>query len=394
MTSIRSRMAAAADAVVHSAVPDVPGVVAGLTDRDSSFYLGAGGVRSLATGAPMTTDTVFAVFSTTKAVTSTAALQLVEEGLLDLAAPVRDYVPAIAELQVITGFDRDGARLLRPPRTEITATHLLLHTAGFGYDFFNPTYARLARDHGQPSIAAATRKALATPLLFDPGTRWEYGSGIDWLGQVIEAVTGRRLREVIAERICAPLAMTDTTFSPAAVRDRLAAMHLRCPDGSVRATGFTLPEPEIDMGGHGLFATVGDYLRFLRMWLNDGATDQGEQILRPETVRWAAASHLEPGQRVTRLPGVIASLSHDLEFFPGLPKSWGLGFMINDEDAPTGRSAGSLAWAGLANLYFWIDRRLGIGGFWASQLFPFLDPSSLQHSLDFETATYRVLRGC
>ena len=110
------------------------------------------------------------------------------------------------------------------------------------------------------------------------------------------------------------------------------------------------------MGGHGLYSTVGDYLRFIRMWLDDGRADSGEQVLRPETVEFAARNHLGD-LKIKGLPGVIPSLSNDAEFFPGMPKSWALTFMINDEDAPTGRPAGSLAWAGLANLYYWIDRQ-------------------------------------
>ena len=392
----RPAMAAAADAVVQAAPTagaGVPGVVAGLTDRDGSFYLGAAGVRDVGTGEPMGTDDVFAVFSTTKAVTGTTALQLVESGDLDLDAPAREYVPALADVQVIDGFDADGAPQLRPPRTDVTTRHLLLHTAGFGYDFFNETYARLAREHGQPSIVSATRAALATPLLFDPGTRWEYGSNIDWAGQVVEAITGKRLGEVMAERVFGPLGMHDTSFSLTdATRPRLAAMHKRLDDGSLVPNGMTLPEPEIDMGGHGLHSTVSDYLAFIRMWLDDGAADSGEQVLAPETVRMAEQNHLGD-LKVGMLPGVIPSLSNDAEFFPGQSKSWALTFMVNDEQAPTGRPAGSLAWAGLANLYYWIDRQNGIGGFWATQILPFADPASVGGYLEFETATYGALHG-
>lgn len=390
------RIAQAADAVVQSVVtsdPRVPGVVAGVTDREHDLYLGTSGVRSLDGEQPMTADTVFAIFSTTKAITGTTALQLMEEGRLDLDAPAREYVPALGEVQVLDGFDDQGQPVLRAPRTPITTKHLLLHTAGFGYDFFNESYNRLATEHGQPSIVSATRASLRTPLLFDPGEQWEYGSNMDWAGQVIEAITGKRLGEVMQERVFGPLGMTDTAFTLTdETRARRATVHQREADGSLRPLAFELPEPEVHMGGHGLYSTVGDYLRFIRMWLSDGRSASGEQVLKPDTVEFAAGNHLGD-LKIKGLPGVIPSLSNDAEFFPGMPKSWALTFMINDEEAPTGRPAGSLAWAGLANLYYWIDRRTGIGGFWATQIFPFADPTSVGGYLEFETATYRAVAG-
>ncbi len=387
----------AADAILHGMVsgsPRVPGVVAMATDRTGNIYEGAAGERLLGQGDAMTTDSVFAIFSTTKAIAGTAALQLVEEGRLDLDAPARTYDPGIGELKVLEGFDEAGNPRLRPPKRDITTRMLLLHTAGLAYDFFNETYNRLAREHGQPSVISATRAALATPLLFDPGEAWEYGSNIDWVGQIVEAVTGRRLGEVMRERIFEPLGMTSTAFTLSPdMRARLAGMHKREADGSLTPKpDFELPqEPEIHMAGHGLYGTAGDYCRFIRMWLNDGMGPEGP-VLKPETVQAAARNGLGD-MKIKGLPGVNPALSNDAEFFPGMPKSWGLTFMINDEDAPTGRPAGSLGWAGLANLYYWIDRRNGIGGFWATQILPFADPTSVGGYLDFETAVYDRLSG-
>ena len=386
---------AAADAILNrlvTAEPRVPGVVAMVTDRQRNIYEGAAGVRRLDRDTAMTTDTVFAIWSTTKAITGTAALQLVEEGKLDLDAPAKKYVPEIGELKVIEGFDAHGEPKLRAPKRDVTTRMLLLHTAGMGYDFFNETYARLAKEKGQPSVATATKAALRTPLLFDPGDKWEYGSNIDWCGQVIEAIAGKRLGEVFRSRIFEPLGMNETTFEPtAALRARLAGTHARNADGSLAPIEFELPpNPEVHMGGHGLYSTVGDYMRFIRMWLNDGAGQHG-RVLKPETVRMAAQNHLGD-KKVTMLPGVIPSLSNDAEFFPGLSKSWALTFMVNDEEAPTGRPAGALGWAGLANLFYWIDRQNGFGGFWATQILPFGDPVSFGGYLDFETAFYSSIR--
>lgn len=375
---------------VVAAGTGVPGVVAVATNREGNLYEGAAGVRTLGGTEPMASDRIFAIFSTTKAITGTVALKLVEDGALDLDAPARLYAPEIGSLQVIDGFDPAGAPRLRAPRREITTRMLLLHTAGFGYDFFNETYNRLATDHGQPSVITSSAAALRTPLLFDPGERWEYGSNIDWAGQVVEGITGRRLGAVMKDMVFDPLAMTDTAFtlSPSML-GRLATMHARDPEGVLTPmTDFLLPqEPEVHMGGHGLYSTALDYTKFIRMWLNDGMGPRG-RVLKPETVRMAEQNGLG-NLKITGLPGVIPSLSNAAEFFPGMPKSWGLTFMINEEDAPTGRPAGALAWAGLANLYYWIDRRNGVGGYWATQILPFVDQASVQGYLDFETAVYR-----
>ncbi|TAN16318.1 MAG: class A beta-lactamase-related serine hydrolase [Rhizobiaceae bacterium] len=383
-----------ADALLQGVVegsPQVPGVVAMVTGKKANTYEGAAGERVIGAGEPMTTDTVFAIYSATKAITGTAVLQCVEEGLIDLDLPAKAYQPALGRLQVITGFDEKGNPKLRPPKRDITTRMLMLHTAGFGYDFFNPVYSRLAREKGQPSTVTATQAALTTPLLFDPGERWEYGSGVDWCGLIVERVRDQRLGAVMKERIFRPLGMEDTAFRlTPAMRCRLARVHKRRPDGSLNPLrDYELKQDaEIDMGGHGLYASIGDYMKFIRMWLNDGAGPNGS-VLKAETVGWAVRSGLERGQKVTALPGVIPSLSNDVEFFPGVKKSWSYTFMVNDEDAPTGRPAGSLGWAGLANLYYWIDRVNGIGGFWASQILPFADKAALRNFTDFESAVYR-----
>lgn len=394
---MNQEMKSTLDAVLQQAVtgnPNVPGVVAMVTDRNRNVYEGAAGVRRLGSAPEMSTDSTFAIFSTTKAITATAALQLVESGQLDLDAPAAKYAPAIGKLQVIDSVDLQGNATLRPPRSEVTTRQLLTHTGGFGYDFFNESYRRLADAGKQPSVITATRAALETPLLFDPGTRWEYGTNIDWVGQVVEGITDRRLGEVFKTRIFEPLGIETMTFEiHDGIRSRLASMHARHPDGHLEAMDFELPaQPEVHFGGHGLYGTVGDYMKFIRMWLNDGAGAHG-RILKAETVEMACRRHLDPRLKVTLLPGVIKTLSNDAEFFPGQPKAWSLPFMINEEQAPTGRPAGAQGWAGLANLFYWIDRKNGIGGFWATQILPFGDPASFSHYMDFERLTYDALAG-
>lgn len=383
-----------ADAILNETVakgPGVPGVVAMVTDRNGNIYEGAAGKRRTDKPEAMTTDSSFAIFSTTKAITGTAALQLIEEGRLDLDAPAKRYAPDIGKLQVIDGFDAKGQPKLRAPKREVTTRMLLLHIGGFGYDFFNENYLHLATEHGQPSVITSSKASLMTPLLFDPGSKWEYGTNIDWVGQVVEGITDKRLGEVFAERIFKPLGMANTTFEiNDAVRSKLAGVHARNADGSLTPMDFELPaSPEVHMGGHGLYSTVGDYMRFIRMWLNDGNGPHG-RVLKAETVKMAEKNHLGD-LKVTALPGVIKSLSNDAEFFPGQSKSWSFTFMVNDEEAPTGRPAGALGWAGLANLFYWIDRRNGFGGYWATQILPFGDPASFTGYMRFETAFYDTL---
>ncbi|MGD9897370.1 MAG: serine hydrolase domain-containing protein [Candidatus Methylacidiphilaceae bacterium] len=368
--------------------PGVPGVVAMITGPWRNLYEGAAGKRRLDREGEMTLDTVFAFYSTTKAFTATAALQLVEEGLLDLDAPAERYAPDIGKLPVIEGFDSRGDPVLRPPKRAVTLRMLLTHTAGFGYEFFNSTYFRLYRTRGQPASMTGLKASLLTPLLFEPGERWEYGTSMDWCGLIIEAVTGKRLGEVFAERLFAPLGIESTAFHlTGPMRARLAAIHQRKPDGSLEPTGFELPaNPEVQMGGHGLYGTVGDFVKLIRMWLLDGRGERG-RVLRPETVRMAEENQLGT-RKVAAFPGAASRHPELAEFLPGPSKAWGLGFLLHEEELSTGRSAGSLSWAGLANTFFWIDRKKGVGGFWATQVLPFGDPAASTGYLDFERAFY------
>ncbi len=393
---MNSQLKSALDGVLQNVVtgnPGVPGVAAAITDRNETIYAGAAGSRRLGRDEPMTPDSVCAIFSTTKAITGTVCLQLHEQGKLDLDAPAKRYAPAIGELQVIEGFEANGEPRLRAPKSDVTTRQLLLHQGGFAYDFFNETYNRLAEERGQPSVITATMKSLTTPMLFDPGTAWEYGTNIDWAGLVCEGITGKRLGQLMQEGVFEPLGMDDSAFTMTpSMSERYVTMHNRNPAGTlVPDDEFLLDQmPEVHMGGHGLHSTALDYAKFIRMWLNDGAGPNG-RVLRPETVAMAAQNGLGE-MKIKGLPGVIPTLSNYAEFFPGMPKSWGLTFMINDEDAPTGRPAGALAWAGLANLYYWIDRQNGIGGYWATQILPFADPASVGGFLEMETNVYNWMK--
>ena len=381
------------DTILSRAVESkaMPGVVAVAATDKGVLYEGAFGTREVGKNAPMTLDTVVWIASMTKAITATAAMQLVENGKLGLERPASEVVPELAAAKVLEGFDPAGKPRLRAPKRPITLRHLLTHTAGFGYEIWDPAIAQYQTATGTPGITTCTNAALTTPLMFDPGDRWEYGINIDWVGKVVEAMSGQKLDRYFQEHIFGPLGMKDTSFkiSPSQ-RARLASVHQRGEGGALAPIEFGLPEnPEFLMGGGGLYGTAGDYLTFARMIMQDGSF-KGVQVLRPETVALMSQNHIGPievGVFKTAMP----ALSHDIELFPGMSKKWGLSFLINTQPAPTGRSAGSLAWAGLANTYFWIDRAKRVCGVFLSQLLPFYDPAAIDVFGKFETEVYRAL---
>ena len=315
-------------------------------------------------------------------------MQQVERGKLGLASPAKHVIPFLGEVEVLEGFDPEGKPKTRKPKRDITLRHLLTHTAGFAYDIWNADIARYMEATGVPGIISCEKKALTTPLTFDPGERWQYGINIDWVGMMVEAASGKRLGQYFKDEILGPLGMDDTAFfiSPD-MRRRLAKIHHRLADGSLQADPvLELPQqPEFEMGGGGLYGTVGDYLKFVRMILNQGKSDRRRQVLKPQTVSLMSRNAMGE-TKVTLLKTAAPPLSNDAEFFPGIEKQWGLSFMINNTEAPTGRSPGSLAWAGLANTYFWIDQKKGLGGVYATQVLPFADARALPLYYAFETA--------
>jgi methyl acetate hydrolase len=368
----------------------VPGVVAVAADANGVIYEGAFGKRAAPDGAPMTADTVFWLASMTKAITSVAAMQLVEQGKLTLDADMAGVLPELAGRQVLEGFDAAGAPKLRPARKPITLRHLLTHTAGFSYDIWSTDIARYMEFAGVPGIITCRNAALTTPLLFDPGDRWEYGINVDFAGKAVEAISGLSLDDYLREHIFSPLDMKDAGFRlTAEKRSRLAAMHVRQADGSTAPIEFELPqEPEFFMGGGGLYGTGSDFLRFIRMILGGGSLN-GARILRRETVADMARNQigaLEMGVMKSAQP----QSSNDVTLFPGMVKKWGLGFMINTADVPEGRAAGSLAWAGLGNTYFWIDPQRQRGGVILTQILPFADAQVLDLLGEFERGVYQA----
>ena len=363
----------------------LPGIVALVGSHDGVLYEKAFGVRGSDDATPMTPDTEFSLFSMTKAVTSVAAMQLVEQGRLALDNDIGAILPWLANPQVVTGYDDAGEPLTRAAARPITLRHLLTHTAGFGYEFMS---LEMLRSRGPGGAPPSTSKAwLKGSLLFDPGDRWEYGLSTDLVGQAVEAVSGESLAGYFGKHIFGPLGMTRTGFFPD--QSRLASMHARTPDGGVTpipSMAALLAGGEFLSGGGGLVGTGGDYMRFQRMILNAGELD-GARVLRAETV--AEMSRNQIGDlRAGQLGSVVESMIVPFDLFPDMRPGWGLGFLINPQPVPGGRAAGSLAWAGLANTHFWIDPASDRAGLVLTQLFPFGDQRLMQMLAGFERAVY------
>jgi CubicO group peptidase (beta-lactamase class C family) len=381
------------DAALSRAVEarEVPGVVALAATDNGIMYEGAFGMRDLAKGPAMTLDTVFRIASMTKAVTSVATMQLVEQGKLRLEEPIDSVLPELASPQVLEGFDASGAPRLRPARRPITLRHLLTHTAGFGYEFWNPQLMRYVDVTGMPSLRTGKLAALRMPLVFDPGERWEYGINTDWVGRIVEAASGQSLDAYFRDQIFAPLGMTDTGFSLSATQEaRLVNVHQRKADGSLEPTATEArAQSEFSSGGGGLYSTGRDYLVFLQMLLHKGRFN-GAQLLRPETVAMMAQNQIgdiNAGIMKTAMP----ELSNDVDFFPGIACKWGLGYMINTQPGPAGRSAGSLTWAGIYNSYYWIDPQKRVTGVILTQILPFADQRAVRLYGEFESGVYDAL---
>jgi methyl acetate hydrolase len=370
---------------------EIPGVVAMAATAKEVIYQSAFGKRDLSKDDAMTPDSVFWIASMTKAITSAAGMQLVEQGKLSLDEPIGKVLPDLAAPQVLEGFDANGEPKLRPAKRAITLRHLMTHTAGFAYNMWNGDVVQYLEKTGLPAVTTCKNEALKTPLMTDPGTRWEYGINIDFIGKAVEAVSGKRLDAYLRDHLLAPLGMTDTGFRIGdAQRKRLVGMHSRGEDGSLAPIPFELEQdPEFHMGGGGLYGTAADYIKFTQMILNKGRSN-GNEVLKPETVALMGQNHM--GElNVTKLTSAVAFATNDVDLYPDMVKKWGLGFLINTARTPEGRSPGSLAWAGLANTYYWIDPARDVTGVILMQVLPFVDKQCLESFAGFESGVYAGL---
>jgi len=379
------------DRVLQDAVAEkkVPGIVAMVAVGDHVIYEGASGKRDTTKNIPMTVDSIFRIASMTKPITSVAVMQLVESGRVKLDEPAATYLPELSQVKVLEEFDAStGKAKLRPPRTPPTVRQLLSHTSGFVYEFFDAKLHAYAATGAVPSILQGGDGFLKAPLLFDPGTRWEYGVSTDWLGRLVERVSGQTLEDYFRQHIFQPLGMTDTSFNvPPEKQARVVALHQRQEDGS-----FLEPPPQpvrpvrFFSGGGGLYSTASDYLKFERMLLGGGKLGD-KRILRSETVDEMARNEIG-ALTLVELRSSIPQIAKDPSRIPGSLDKFGLGFGINTKPVEGGRSRGSLAWAGIYNTFFWVDPPRKTCVVILMQILPFSDDAANSVVEHFERAVY------
>lgn len=383
----------AIDAVLADAVAagQVPHVAAIASDADGVFYEGGAGVRVVGeSDDAVDTSTQFRIMSMTKMVCTTAALQQVERGAMDLQAPVEEYVPAFADVGVLTGFDGDTP-ILESPRTKPTVHQLLTHTTGLGYWFWSEDLVRFEAATGTPNVVPGSMKAFRAPMVAQPGERFVYGINTDWLGRVVEAIAGDTLDNVIADNVTGPLGMKDTMFVlDEERRANCVTVHVKGEDGAWASAGEILnQQPDWWAGGHGLYSTARDYDRFTRALLRGGELD-GARILTPESVAAAFSNQIGDLDVPAEIPTADPPISDTLRLGPGY--KWGYGLLLNSADVPGARRAGTGAWAGLFNTHFFVDRATGICASIYSNTLPFASEHDAWKLYgDFEAALYAAL---
>lgn len=385
----RSTPSASLDERLSAAVTrgDVPGLVVMAATRDRMLYQGVFGKAEVGRERPMTADAIFRIASMTKAVTSVAAMQLYEQGRFALDEPAEKYLPELAHLMVFESFDHvTKAYTVRRAATKVSIRHLLTHTSGLGYGFTSPIVRDFTPREGETYQAG--------PLLFEPGTRWIYGTNTEWVGRLVERLSGKNLEEYFRERIFSPLGMPDTFYNvPEIKQARLVTLHRR-RDGRADAPLTEQPnQPQRPAttfnGGGGLSSTASDYIRFARMILNGGTLD-GARILSAATISLMAENHIgEVGVRA--LTTAQPERSMDFTFVNDGKDKWGLGFLLTTSQVAGKRSAGSLSWGGINNTYYWIDQARGITGVIMMQVLPFADTKALAIYDTFERGVYQLI---
>ena len=336
------------------------GVVTLLTRHGKLVEERSYGVKDLASGAPMTNDTIFRIYSMTKPVTGVAMMILYEEGKWHPSDPISKFIPEFADLKVFRGMDANGVAITEPPAHPPTMAELLTHTAGFTYGLFGSTpidKLYMAKVWAAPTnLHDMMRRLAGIPLLYQPGSKWVYSVSMDIQGYIIEKLSGKPLPEFMEERIFRPLRMTDTAFLvPKEKRARFATLYSGGPDGKLVVTGEAsgpkadfVSTPEAPSGGGGLVSTARDYARFAQMLLNHGELD-GARILSPATVDLMTSNHL-PQRLLTGEFSIGKAVMR-----PG--HGWGYDLAVFDDplaaDDIVGK--GTYYWEGAAATWFWVD---------------------------------------
>ena len=373
------------DEVLRRAVErkEVAGVVAMAADRNGVIYQGAFGLADIGEARPLQLDSLFRIASMTKAITSVAAMQLIEQGKMALDDPAEKYLPQLAKLQVFESFDAaTGAYKLRPATKSITVRHFFTHTSGLGYGFTSPTVRDFKPRAGEEYPVG--------PLLFEPGEKWLYSTSTDWVGRLVETISGQQLEDYFRQHILDPLKMSDTFYYvPRDKQPRLVTVNRRQADGSMAKEATQPPTSGfVRIGGGGLSSTASDYIRFTRMLLNGGEFE-GARILSAKSVDTMAENHIG-AIGLPALKTAMPDRSEDFSFIADGRDKWGLGFQITTDAVPGKRSAGTLSWGGINNTYFWIDRTRGVTGVILMQFLPFADRKALALYDAFERGVYQA----
>jgi methyl acetate hydrolase len=360
----------------------LPGVAVIAGTADSILHSGAYGRRG---ETAMTQNSVGRIASMTKAITAATALRVVAQGRLSLDAPIAEVIPELAQPNILAGFSDSGEPILRPAQRAITLRHLLTHSAGFGYDTWNADFRRYLEALGRGRMPADPEELRTTPLLFEPGERWHYGINIEMAGLAVERAMGRPLYEVVADEITIPLEMADTSFLPGPEHvSRLIPLGQRGADGKITTSNPPVPSAmPFVYGGGNLFSTAPDYLIFLQ------AVMRGE-LLPPALQAEFLRPQLPASPSVGQLQSLEKARSNDCDLFDGQPASWSLGFLMNTQPTPQGRSAFSHCWAGVNNSYYWMDLTRGTCGVVMAQLLPFADPGAIAVAQAYEAAVNRA----
>ncbi len=369
----------------------IPGAVAVVTGPDQDLFEGAFGYADAKRTRPLEADGLFRIASMAKLFTSVLVMQLIESGQLDLDAPVGEYLPEFDQLPVIVGFDGDEPRFAEASRSP-TIRELCAHMGGVSYELWNEFNLLYGEVTGHPRILSGFKHALTGfPRIAQPGSGIDYGMGLDWVGLVIEAITGERLEDRYQDRIFRQTGMDATSFKlhPSAIGRSMPVLR---PDGTGgwEESGLGYPEvAEICPGGGCLFTTASDYAKLQRAIMHQGAAPGG-RILESASVD-QMFQPLMPEHRMPVLRTVVPEISADVTL--GAGDRWGMGMYINDEDLPGMRRARSGGWAGVFNTYFWIDRTTGLAGALCMQYVPFYDAGAEEAFREFERAAYAEFGG-
>ena len=367
---------------------NVPSVAASIISSDKIFYNNQFGYSSYSEQTHVKDNSLYRIASMTKAITAVCILQLIEKGQLNLDSKLRDYFPEVARNKILKGFDKNDKAIYSKPQTDITILHLLTHTSGYGYEIWNKNIAKLIELGELTSAFQGDSKFLDSPLIFDPGSSWEYGIGIDWLGALVEKVSDLNLQDYMTKNIFNPLCMGDTSYDISSENvERLVSVHNREGSG-YRELPFGIPErSDFYSGGANLICTLSDYSTFLQMILNNG-TLNGRMILKNESVEFMAKNHMG-NIPIRSMETSVPFLSNDVDFFQGKKGFWGLGFLVYEEEADTGKPKGSLCSYGLFNSFCWVDHKNDLAGLIIMQLLPFFDQKAIKTLKAFEEYIYK-----